>query len=84
MSHRPVVPDAKQGLNKLKLEIADELNIENTTKESHNNIGYMGNITSETAGAMGGSKGKNLGGAIMKNIIAEEEKIIAAKYSNKK
>ena len=84
MSNRPVVPEAKQGLNKFKLEVADELNIEDTTKETHDSIGYMGNVPSSYAGKIGGSKGRNLGGAMMSKIIEEEEKIIADKYSDKK
>lgn len=83
MSNRPLVPDAKKGLNKFKLEMAQELHIQDTTSESHHDSEYMGNITSKEAGNYGGAVGGNIGGAMMRKIIKEEELKIADKYKNK-
>lgn len=83
MSNRPLVPEAKSGLNKFKLETAGEMHIEDTTSESHHDLGYMGIITSKQAGNLGGAVGGNIGGAMMRKIIEEEELKIADKYGNK-
>lgn len=80
MSRRPLVPKAKSELNKFKLETAKEMHIENATSESHNDLGYMGNLTSKQAGNLGGAVGGNIGGTMIRKIIEEEEMRIADKY----
>jgi len=53
-SNRVVVPEAKQALNQMKLEIANELGI-----NDYNNID-KGNLTSRQNGYVGGYMVKNL------------------------
>ena len=78
MSNKPVVPEAKEKLNKFKMEVAHELNMENQTKEYSKNIEYKGNMPSKVAGKMAGAG--NLGGQMVKEMIASIEK----KMVNKK
>ncbi len=53
-SNRVVVPEAKEALNQMKLEVANELGIQN-----YNNID-KGNLTSRQNGYVGGYMVKNL------------------------
>ncbi len=53
-SNRIVVPEAKQALNQMKLEIANELGLQN-----YNQID-KGNLTSRQNGYVGGYMTKNL------------------------
>lgn len=69
MSRRPLVPDSKEKLNKLKLEFANEnpINI-------NDNI-YKGDITSRNNGHVGGS----IGGLMTKKMVEEFEKGLVSK-----
>ncbi len=53
-SNRVVVPEAKEALNQMKLEIANELGLENYDKID------KGNLTSRQNGYVGGYMVKNL------------------------
>ncbi|MBD7910585.1 MULTISPECIES: alpha/beta-type small acid-soluble spore protein [Clostridium] len=64
MSRRPLVPGAKEKLNKLKAEFANENGI-NLNDES-----YKGNVTSRDNGHVVGS----IGGLMTKKMIEEYEK----------
>ena len=79
MANRPVVPKSKAALNNFKLELADELGIENQVKENHESYGYLGNITSKEAGLLGGAKGGNIGGEMVKRMIETAEKKLVDK-----
>lgn len=66
MSRRPLVPEAKEKLDKLKTEFANEIGLEF-------NDSYEGNRTSRSNGYVGG----NIGGLMTKNMIeAYEKKLI--------
>lgn len=63
MSRRPLVPEAKQKLDKLKTEFENEIGIELNNK-------YEGNKSSRANGHTGG----NIGGLMTKKMIEEYEK----------
>lgn len=63
MSRRPLVPEAKEKLEKLKIESENEIGIAINEK-------YKGNISSRTNGHTGGS----IGGLMTKKMIEEFEK----------
>ena len=50
-SNRVVVPEAKEAMDKFKMEIADELGVPLTN-------GYNGNLTSYQNGSVGGSESR--------------------------
>jgi len=77
MSNKPVVPNAKEKLNKFKMEVARELNMESQTKEYSKNKEYKGNISSKIVGKM--AEAGNLGGQMVKEMIASVEKKMANK-----
>ena len=60
-SNRPVVPEAKAGLNKFKMEAANEVGV--NLKE-----GYNGDLTSREAGSVGGQMVKKMVEAYEKNL----------------
>ena len=64
-SNRVVVPEAKEAMDKFKMEIADELGVPLTN-------GYNGNLTSYQNGSVGGY--------MVKKMIEEQEKKMAGKY----
>lgn len=68
MSRRPLVPEAKEKLDKLKTEFANEIGM-----ELHDH--YEGNRTSRTNGYIGG----HIGGLMTKKMIEEYEKKLAHK-----
>lgn len=68
MSRRPLVPGAKEKLDKLKIEFENEIGIELNDK-------YEGNKTSRSNGYTGG----NIGGMMTKKMIEEYEKKLAHK-----
>lgn len=70
MSNRPLVPQAKAALDQFKAEISNELGIENPTT-AH---GYMGSISSHDAGQLGNFRGGNIGGEMVKRMIAAAER----------
>ena len=49
----PVVPEAKEALNKFKMEAANEVGV--NLKD-----GYNGHLTSKEAGSVGGQMGKKM------------------------
>ena len=63
-SNRAVVPEAKEAMDKFKMEIADELGVPLTN-------GYNGNLTSYQNGSVGGY--------MVKKMIEEQEKKMAGK-----
>lgn len=66
MSRRPLVPEAKEKLDKLKTEFANKIGLEF-------NENYEGNTTSRSNGYVGG----NIGGLMTKRMIeAYEKKLI--------
>lgn len=63
-SNRMAVPEAKEAMNKFKMEIANELGVPLTE-------GYNGNLTSYQNGS--------IGGYMVKKMIEEQEKQMAGK-----
>ena len=63
-SNRVVVQEAKEAMDKFKMEIADELGVPLTN-------GYNGNLTSYQNGSVGGY--------MVKKMIEEQEKKMAGK-----
>lgn len=53
MSKRKLVPEAREGLNRFKMEVAQEFGV-------HLNEGYNGDITSREAGTIGGNMVKKM------------------------
>jgi small acid-soluble spore protein D (minor alpha/beta-type SASP) len=60
-NNRVLVPEAKEGLNRFKLESAREIGV--SLKE-----GYNGDLTSRKAGSVGGQMVKKMVEAFEKNI----------------
>ena len=60
-SNNPVVPEAKAGLNKFKMEAASEVGV--NLKE-----GYNGDLTSRDAGSVGGQMVKKMVEAYERNL----------------
>ncbi|MCI1945185.1 alpha/beta-type small acid-soluble spore protein [Clostridium luticellarii] len=58
MSNKPLVPEAKERLNKLKIETANQLGIDLNKK-------YIADLTSKDAGKSGGP----IGGQMVKKMI---------------
>ncbi len=63
-SNRVVVPEAKEAMNKFKMEVADEIGVPLSE-------GYNGNLTSAQNGSVGGY--------MVKKMIEEQEKKMAGK-----
>lgn len=63
-SNRAAVPEAKEALNKFKMEVADEIGVPLSD-------GYNGNLTSYQNGSVGGY--------MVKKMIEEQEKKMAGK-----
>jgi small acid-soluble spore protein D (minor alpha/beta-type SASP) len=68
MSRRPLVPEAKDALDKLKIESANEIGIELNNK-------YKGNTSSKANGAVGGE----IGGLMTRRMVADFEKKLVDK-----
>ena len=68
MSRRPLVPDAKEALDKIKTEYANEIGMKF-------NDDYKGNKTSKSNGYLGGP----IGGLMTKKMIEEYEKNLIGK-----
>ncbi|PRR78632.1 Small, acid-soluble spore protein C2 [Clostridium liquoris] len=60
-SNRVLVPEAKEGLNKFKMESAREVGVNLTN-------GYNGNLTSREAGSVGGNMVKKMVESYEKNL----------------
>ena len=60
-SNKKVVPEAKEALNKFKMEVANEVGV--NLKQ-----GYNGDLTSKEAGSIGGQMVKKLVEAYENNI----------------
>ena len=65
-SNRVVVPEAKEAMDKFKMEIADELGVPLTN-------GYNGNLSSKDAGRVGGNM-------VRKMIEAQERQMGGQNY----
>ncbi|MFD3156591.1 alpha/beta-type small acid-soluble spore protein [Haloimpatiens sp. FM7330] len=52
MSYQKLVPEAKEGLNKFKMEVANELGVHFTD--------YNGNLSSKQCGSVGGEMVKRI------------------------
>jgi hypothetical protein len=63
MSRRPLVPEAKEALYKIKTEFANEIGLKY-------NDGYKGDNTSKLNGYTGGP----IGGAMVKKMVEDFEK----------
>jgi len=63
MSRRPLVPEAKKALDKIKTEYANEIGMKY-------NDGYKGDSSSELNGHIGGP----IGGAMVKKMVEAYEK----------
>ena len=61
MSNRTLVPQAREGLNKFKMEAATEVGV--TLKD-----GYNGELTSREAGSIGGQMVKKMVESYEKNL----------------
>lgn len=72
MSNRPVDPNAREALKKMKLEIASELGLEN------NSAADKGNLTSRSNGSYGG----NLGGTMTRKLIEMAERELIGKNNS--
>lgn len=60
MANRKLVPEARKGLNKFKMEVAQELNVPFTD--------YNGNLTSRECGSVGGEMVKKMIEQYEKNL----------------
>lgn len=60
MSNRKLVPEAKEGLNRFKMETANDLGVQFTS--------YNGNLTSRECGSVGGE--------MVKRMVADYEKTL--------
>lgn len=63
MSRRPLVPEAKEALDKIRIESANEIGIELNNK-------YKGNVSSKANGSVGGP----IGGLMTKRMVEAFEK----------
>lgn len=72
-NNQKVVPQAKQALNQMKLEIASELGIENTDE-------YGANKTSYHNGEIGG----RVGGQMSRKLVEMGEEALLRQYNSKK
>lgn len=73
MANKPADPNAKAALNQMKLEIASELGIENSTE-------YGANKTSYHNGKIGG----RVGGQMSRRLVAMGEEALLREYNSKK
>lgn len=73
MANKPADPNAKAALNQMKLEIASELGIENSTE-------YGANKTSYHNGEIGG----RVGGQMSRRLVAMGEEALLREYNSKK
>lgn len=72
MSNKPLVPEAREALRKLKLECAEEIGRLQYCKE--NNDHYKGDVSAKQNGLEGGP----IGGQMVKKMIDMQR----SKYSN--
>ena len=73
MANKPADPNAKAALNQMKLEVASELGIENSTE-------YGADKTSYHNGEIGG----RVGGQMSKRLVAIGEEALLREYNSKK
>ena len=73
MANKPADPNAKAALNQMKLEVASELGIENSTE-------YGADKTSYHNGEIGG----RVGGQMSKRLVAMGEEALLRQYNSKK
>lgn len=81
MSKKPIEPDAQDELNKMKMEVAQELGV-NVHNNPKNN--YLGNLPSKDAGMMGQIENAgNVGGEMVRRMIEESERRLAEENRKK-
>ena len=73
MANKPADPNAKAALNQMKLEIASELGIENSTE-------YGADKTSYHNGEIGG----RVGGQMSRRLVSMGEEALLREYNSKK
>ena len=73
MANKPADPNAKAALNQMKLEIASELGIENSTE-------YGADKTSYHNGEIGG----RVGGQMSRKLVEMGEEALLRQYNSKK
>ena len=73
MANKPADPNAKAALNQMKLEVASELGIENSTE-------YGADKTSYHNGEIGG----RVGGQMSRRLVAMGEEALLREYNSKK
>lgn len=71
---KPVVPEAKQALERFKLETAQEIGVDVSAKPD------MGNFTSKEIGAM--AKTGRLGGRMVRKMAEQAEETLVNKNTN--
>lgn len=73
MANKPADPNAKAALNQMKLEIASELGIKNSTE-------YGADKTSYHNGEIGG----RVGGQMSRRLVSMGEEALLREYNSKK
>ena len=73
MANKPVDPNAKAALNQMKLEIANELGMENINLNGANSTSYQN-----------GEIGGRVGGQMSKKLVAMGEEALLRQYNSKK
>lgn len=80
--NRPLVPKAQQEMDKFKMEVADDMSAPNNNQLAN---AYLGNMTSKQAGEMGGNAYTgNVGGEMVKRMVAMAEQELARREGNNK
>lgn len=72
MSRRPLVPEAKEALDKMKVEFANELGL-NLYEQSKEN-------SSSRSSRLNGAVGGPIGGSMTKKMVEEFERKLVDKY----
>lgn len=72
MSKKPAISNAKQALNQMKLEVANELGISNSNIDGSNDTSYKN-------GRIGG----NLGGIMSRRLVEMGEEQLLREYNKK-
>lgn len=84
MAKKPLVPGAREELDKLKLEVANEIGIHNNNINRSDTSRYKGNMTSQQTGKMAGTQYVgNIGGQMVSKLIEKAERDLANKENNK-
>jgi hypothetical protein len=80
MAKKPLIPNARDELDKMKLEVANEIGVHNNNQFNNQ---YKGNITSKVNGTLAGTKYVgNVGGQMVKRMIERAEQDLARQQPN--